>query len=209
MWITGSRHLLRLVMSHAEPTQAAAPDVAPRAEPPRVYPRPASATSPWQFPGCEAIHLSRDELADYEGKVEFWDADIETAWVASPPSPYHESPSQILAALVDRNRRGAGLAHPLLREHGRDAARRARRAAPRHAAGPGGVPAPGAGEPAGARGAGDRRARVSGRGPGGGLLDRCAAEQAGAVCVVGASPKCGWRCRRSVRRAARGGGCRS
>ena len=89
-------------MPHTARTQAAAPDATPGAEPPRAYPRRSPATSRWEFPGCEAIHLSRDELADYEGKVEFWDADIETAWVASPPSPYHESPSQILAALVER-----------------------------------------------------------------------------------------------------------
>ena len=35
--------------------------------------------------------------------MEFWDADLRIAWiVASTPSPYHESPSQILAALVER-----------------------------------------------------------------------------------------------------------
>ena len=83
-------------------TQAAAPDAAFAPEPPRASPRRSPATSRWEFPGCEAIHLSRDELADYEGKVEFWDAELEIAWVAGTPSPYHESPSQILAALVER-----------------------------------------------------------------------------------------------------------
>ena len=53
-------------------TQAAAPDAAFTPEPPRASPRRSPATSRWEFPGCEAIHLSRDELADYEGKVEFW-----------------------------------------------------------------------------------------------------------------------------------------
>ena len=46
--------------------------------------------------------MSRDDLADFEGRLEFWDAALETAWVMEPPSPYHESPSHILAALVDR-----------------------------------------------------------------------------------------------------------
>ena len=87
-------------MPHIAPTRAAVPDAAPGAGPPP--PRRSPATSPWKFPGCQAIHLSRDDLADYEGKVEFWDAELETAWVAGPPSPYHESPSQILAALAER-----------------------------------------------------------------------------------------------------------
>ena len=82
--------------------QAAAPDAAFGAEPPRADRPPSPAPPTWQFPGCRPIHLSRDDLADYEGRLEFWDAELETAWVMEPPSPYHESPSQILAALVDR-----------------------------------------------------------------------------------------------------------
>lgn len=82
--------------------QAAASDAALRVEPPRADRSPSSATSTWQFPGCRPIHLSRDDIADYEGRLEFWDAELETAWVMEPTSPYHESPSQILAALVDR-----------------------------------------------------------------------------------------------------------
>ena len=87
-------------MSPTEPIQAVAPDVGLRAELPSTTRRPSSA--PWQFPGCRPIHLSRHDIADYEGRLEFWDAELETAWVMEPTSPYHESPSQILAALVDR-----------------------------------------------------------------------------------------------------------
>ena len=89
-------------MPHAEPTRVAAPDGALRAEPPRADRAPSPATSTWQFPGCRPIHLSRDDLDDYEGRLEFWDAELETAWVMEPTSPYHESPSQTLAALLDR-----------------------------------------------------------------------------------------------------------
>ena len=99
-------------MTHTPRTQAAAPDVAlsdaasapePSApEPPEAYPRPSPAASPWEFPGCRPFHLSRDDVADYDGRLEFWDAELETAWVMEPTSPYHESPSQILAALADR-----------------------------------------------------------------------------------------------------------
>ena len=92
--------LRRLAISPTEPIQAAAPDVALRAESPRTTRRPSPA--PWRFPGCRPIHLSREDIIDYEGRLEFWDAELETAWVMEPTSPYHESPSQILAALVDR-----------------------------------------------------------------------------------------------------------
>ena len=81
-------------------TQAAAPDAAYRSEPPEADRRTSSATSRWEFPGCRPIHLSRDDVVDYDGRFEFWDAELETAWVMEPTSPYHESPSQILAALV-------------------------------------------------------------------------------------------------------------
>ena len=105
-------------MSHTARTQAAVPDVAHRPEPPEADRRPSPTTSPWQFPGCRPIHISRDDVADYDGRFEFWDAELETAWVMEPNSPYHESPSQILAALVDRIAAVRGLAHPLLRDDG-------------------------------------------------------------------------------------------
>ena len=89
-------------MTHTPWTQAAVPDAALRTEP-RPADRPLSpTTSVWQFPGCRPIHLSRDQIADYEGRLEFWDAELETAWVMEPTSPWHESASQTLAALVDR-----------------------------------------------------------------------------------------------------------
>ena len=94
------RTLRGLAMSPTKPIQTAAPDAVFRAEPPRTTRRPSSV--PWRFPGCRPIHLSREDITDYEGRLEFWDAALETAWVMEPTSPYHESPSQILAALVDR-----------------------------------------------------------------------------------------------------------
>ena len=56
----------------------------------------------WEFPGCRAFHLSCDEAATYEGRIEFWDARTETAWVAEPTTPDHEYPSRVLVALADR-----------------------------------------------------------------------------------------------------------
>ncbi|MYD85772.1 MAG: hypothetical protein F4018_00385 [Acidobacteria bacterium] len=62
----------------------------------------ATATTP-EFPGCRPIHVSRDAIADYEGRLEYWEADTETAWVVrAPVSVWHELPGQRLARLVER-----------------------------------------------------------------------------------------------------------
>ena len=53
-----------------------------------------------EFPGCHRVLITRDRIADYEGRFEFWDAATETAWVVSEPTGIaHEHPSQRLAAL--------------------------------------------------------------------------------------------------------------
>ena len=63
---------------------------------------PAAAAPAAAFPGCTAVRLPRSELDSWEGRLEYWDAATETAWVAETPSPYHERPARRLAALVDR-----------------------------------------------------------------------------------------------------------
>ena len=55
-----------------------------------------------EFPGCTSRRLSRHDIEHYEGRLEFWDAEREIAWVAEPASPYHEQPVETLSALVDR-----------------------------------------------------------------------------------------------------------
>ena len=53
------------------------------------------------FPGCESFHLPADELDTYEGRLEFWDGDTETAWkVCEPTSIQHEQPSRQLAQMA-------------------------------------------------------------------------------------------------------------
>ena len=53
-----------------------------------------------EFPGCEPMRLTRDEVDAFEGRLEFWDARAETAWVVRDVSPVHESPAHALATLV-------------------------------------------------------------------------------------------------------------
>ena len=49
------------------------------------------------------VHLPESELETYERRLEFWDGATSTAYeVREPTSPYHERPSQRLAALAER-----------------------------------------------------------------------------------------------------------
>ena len=55
------------------------------------------------FPGCRPVRIPRGEIADYEGRFEYWDAETEIAWTAcEPTSVYHELPGQRLARLTER-----------------------------------------------------------------------------------------------------------
>ena len=53
-----------------------------------------------EFPGCTPYRLTREQIGDFEGRLEFWDAAAETVWVCEPTSPYHEAP--IVRALARR-----------------------------------------------------------------------------------------------------------
>ena len=92
----------------------AAPAASPPEEPPVSLP-PSEAESPassppaelplseLEFIGCKAVPMTYDQFRRYEGRLEVWDAEAETAWmVREPTSPTHESPSHGLAGLVER-----------------------------------------------------------------------------------------------------------
>ncbi len=64
----------------------------------------------YEFPGCRRVRIGRDEIADYEGRYEFWDAGTETAlMVCEPTSPYHERSSVRLARMTDRIAAASGI----------------------------------------------------------------------------------------------------
>ena len=56
-------------------------------------PSPASY-GPEDFPGCESFHLPASEIDHYEGRLEFWDGDTETAWKVPDTPIQHEGPSR-------------------------------------------------------------------------------------------------------------------
>lgn len=63
-----------------------------------------------EFPGCRPVHIGRDEIADHDGRYEFWDAKTETAlMVCEPTSPYHERSSVRLARMTDRIAAASGI----------------------------------------------------------------------------------------------------
>ena len=66
---------------------------------------PATKTSvetPPEFPGCHPIRLTRQGLEDFEGRVEYWEANSETAWVISESTTAtHERPTRRLGRLAE------------------------------------------------------------------------------------------------------------
>ena len=50
--------------------------------------------------GCRPVPLSCAEIADYDGRYEYWEADTELAWVLRDTSPNHEHPRTRLVELV-------------------------------------------------------------------------------------------------------------
>ena len=82
----------------AEPVRAA------RTQPPEERRDPERAPlDEADFPGCRAVYIPRDDIEDYEGRVEYWEARTGTAMVVCEPTTlYHEQPSQQLARLTER-----------------------------------------------------------------------------------------------------------
>ena len=56
-----------------------------------------------RFPGCRPGRLLTDRLTNFEGRLEYWDARTETAWVvAEPTGGIHEGTSRRLIHLAER-----------------------------------------------------------------------------------------------------------
>ena len=54
-----------------------------------------------EFPGCDAVRLTWEEMHAFDRRPELWDAREETAWVLRDgPGPAHEAPGHTLPGLV-------------------------------------------------------------------------------------------------------------
>ena len=78
----------------------------PEAEAPRAEPVVSPAGPPiseLEFVGCKAVPMTYEQYCRYEGRLEVWDAETETAWmVREPTGADHEVPSHGLAGLAER-----------------------------------------------------------------------------------------------------------
>jgi len=65
-------------------------------------PRPAAHEAPasLEFPGCRPVRIAREEIADCERRLEYWDAASEIAMICDSVSVYHEHPGQRLRELT-------------------------------------------------------------------------------------------------------------
>ncbi len=63
---------------------------------------PEPAISDLEFVGCTAVPMTAAGFDEYDGRLEVWDAETETAWLVCDVSPAHESPAHGLAGLVER-----------------------------------------------------------------------------------------------------------
>ena len=142
-------------------------------------------TQPPAFPGCKPVRLPRDRIDRFEGRLEYWDAATETAWICEPTTPYHERPSRLLTKLAALIAQVRGSPIECYGFDGPAAARLPWRAAAHHAGRRVGVPASGARQAAAGARHGGRRARLSRRGAGSGPHHGRAPGQAPAVRVVG------------------------
>ena len=76
----------------AEPVSKPAEQIPDGGPPPRAD----------DFPGCRQVRIPRDAIEDYDGRIEYWDARNEAAFIAEPTTTYHEYGAQRLARLIER-----------------------------------------------------------------------------------------------------------
>ncbi len=83
----------------------------PVAKPARRVPHDPRPPRAADFPGCREKTIPRDEIEDYEGRIEYWDARNEAAFIAEPTTTYHEYGARRLTRLVALigMRRGAAI----------------------------------------------------------------------------------------------------
>ena len=55
---------------------------------------------PPAFPGCKPVHLPRAQIDRFDGRLEYWEAVTETAWICDPAMPYHERGARLLTQLT-------------------------------------------------------------------------------------------------------------
>ena len=55
-----------------------------------------------EFPGCDPVPMTWDDVVAYDGRIEYWDAASSTAQVLRDAGPVHESPPNVLSEILTR-----------------------------------------------------------------------------------------------------------
>ena len=53
-----------------------------------------------RFPGCRPVRIPRNRIEDFDGRLEYWEARTETAWIVAEVGGIHESMSRRLPELA-------------------------------------------------------------------------------------------------------------
>ena len=65
-------------------------------------PDSAETAPAMEFPGCDPVPMTWDEVWAYDGRIEYWDRASSTAHVLRDAGPVHESPPNILSEILTR-----------------------------------------------------------------------------------------------------------
>ncbi len=66
-----------------------------------MHQRQTQSSEPPEFPGCKPVPLPRAAIERFEGRLEYWDATTEIAWICEPTTSYHERPARLLTRLAE------------------------------------------------------------------------------------------------------------
>ncbi|MYN63656.1 MAG: hypothetical protein F4X11_01290 [Acidobacteria bacterium] len=65
-------------------------------------PDSAEAAPAMEFPGCDSIPMTWEDVWAYDGRIEYWDRASSTAQVLRDAGPVHESPPNVLSEILTR-----------------------------------------------------------------------------------------------------------
>ncbi|MYD87867.1 MAG: hypothetical protein F4Y14_17850 [Acidobacteria bacterium] len=65
-------------------------------------PDSAETASAMEFPGCDPVPMTWEDVWAYDGRIEYWDRASSTAQVLRDAGPVHESPPHVLSEILTR-----------------------------------------------------------------------------------------------------------
>ena len=87
-------------MAHTMPPARAARSMTDTDTPSSTSVRYRRTPDGLRFPGCRPVRISRNRIEDFDGRLEYWEARTETAWIVAEVGGIHESMSRRLPELA-------------------------------------------------------------------------------------------------------------